>query len=165
MTNTPYIAFALLVELCFFKINNRNVDIAYRSCKSYLNFSLVHKTLLKSALRRPQMHCKWLYTKKQYKNKLSFLGQWKWHVIGILIFKISDEWPCQRSEIVKDSNAWDFEMWPLAVLTGDPINEGFFFYKKVYGRVSSGQNNVAAITWWPYYRGGRKAGFHCNDNN
>ena len=49
--------------------------------------------------------------------------------MGILIFKISDEWPYQRSEIVKDSNAWDFEMWPLAVLTGDPINEGFFIRK------------------------------------
>ena len=60
---------------------------------------------------------------------------------------MSDEWPYKRSEIVKDSNAWDFEMWPLAVLTGDPINEGFFFYKKVYGRFASGQNNVAAITW------------------
>ena len=59
---------------------------------------------------------------------------------------MSDEWPYQRSEIVKDSNAWDFEMWPLAVLTGDPIKEGFF-YKKVYGRFASGQNNVAAITW------------------
>ena len=25
-------------------------------------------------------------------------------------------------------------MWPLAVLAGGRINEGFFFYKKMYGR-------------------------------
>ena len=42
------------------------------------------------------------------------------------------------------------------------INEDFFFYKKMYGRFARrpkkrGRNNKVT-----YYRGGRKAGFHCN---
>ena len=28
-------------------------------------------------------------------------------------------------EITRDSTIWDFKMWPLAVVTGDRINEGF----------------------------------------
>ena len=45
----------------------------------------------------------------------------------------------------------------LAVLTGDRINEGFF-YNKMYGRLPGGQKKVAVIARWPYHRGGRKAG-------
>ena len=38
----------------------------------------------------------------------------------------------------------------LAVLAGDRINEGFFFYKKMYGRFAgrpkkSGRNNEVAV--------------------
>ena len=33
-------------------------------------------------------------------------------------------------------------MWPLAVLAGDRINEGFF-YNKIYGRFAGGQKK------WP----------------
>jgi len=34
----------------------------------------------------------------------------------------------------------------LAVLTGDRINEGFFFYKKMYGRFAGRPKQVAIIT-------------------
>ena len=34
----------------------------------------------------------------------------------------------------------------LAVLTGDRINEGFFFYKKVCGRFAGRPKQVAVIT-------------------
>ena len=36
----------------------------------------------------------------------------------------------------------------LAVLTGDRINEGFF-YKKMYGRFAWRPKNVVIITRWP----------------
>ena len=49
----------------------------------------------------------------------------------------------------------------LAVLTGDRINEGFFFYKKMYGHFAWQPKKDAVITRCLYYRGGRKAGFHC----
>ena len=52
-------------------------------------------------------------------------------------------------------------MWPLAELTGDCIKG--FFYKQMYwmyGHVAK-PKKVAVITRWPYYGGGRKAGFHC----
>ena len=39
-------------------------------------------------------------------------------------------------------------MWPSAVLTGDRINEGFF-YMKMYMAVLPGQKTVAVITRWP----------------
>ena len=39
----------------------------------------------------------------------------------------------------------------------------FFFCKKMYS-AEPGRKKVAVITRWPYYRGGRKAGFHCNSN-
>ena len=42
------------------------------------------------------------------------------------IRSISDERLYQRSEIVKDSIVWNLKLGPLAVLTGDRINEGFF---------------------------------------
>ena len=48
----------------------------------------------------------------------------------------------------------------LALLTSDGINEGFFTRKCVVV-LPGGQKKVAVITRWPYYRGGRKAGFHC----
>ena len=35
--------------------------------------------------------------------------------------------------IAKDSTVWDFEMWLLAVLIGDRINDQGFFDKKMYG--------------------------------
>ena len=38
----------------------------------------------------------------------------------------------------------------LAVLSGDHINEGFFFYKKMYGRFAERPK-----------KSGRKVGFHC----
>ena len=34
----------------------------------------------------------------------------------------------------------------LAVLTGDRVNEGFFFYKKVCGRFAGRPKQVAVIT-------------------
>ena len=50
----------------------------------------------------------------------------------------------------------------LAKLMDDRINEGFF-YKKMYCRFArqpkKGPNNEVTILL--YYRGGRKAGFHC----
>ena len=48
----------------------------------------------------------------------------------------------------------------LAVLMGDRNNEGFFLYKKIYGRFSRRPKKVAVITKWSYYRGDCKAGFH-----
>ena len=41
-------------------------------------------------------------------------------------------------------------MWPSAVLTGDRINDGFFFYMKMYGcsagpKKVSGCNNEVAV--------------------
>ena len=49
----------------------------------------------------------------------------------------------------------------LAVLTDDRINEGFF-YKKMYGRFARWPNKRGRNNEVTYYRGGRKAGFHCN---
>ena len=50
----------------------------------------------------------------------------------------------------------------LAVLTGDRINEGFF-YKKMYGRFArrpkKGPDNEVTILL--YYCGGHKEWFHC----
>ena len=48
----------------------------------------------------------------------------------------------------------------LAVLTGDGTNEGFF-NKKLYGHFAWQPKKVAVITRCLYYRGDRKAGFHC----
>jgi len=43
----------------------------------------------------------------------------------------------------------------LAVLTR-------VFYKRIYGGFcQAARQKVAVITRWPYYQGGRKAGFHC----
>ena len=47
----------------------------------------------------------------------------------------------------------------LAILTGDHITVGFS--KKMCGRFAEGLKKVAIITRWPYYWGGRKAGFDC----
>ena len=48
MTNTPYIAFALVGQL-FSLINNRNVDIAYSKYINYLKLlSVKEKNLLKT---------------------------------------------------------------------------------------------------------------------
>ena len=49
--------------------------------------------------------------------------------------------------MVRDSTAWDFKVWPLAVLTG-------FFYKEMYGRFArpkkTGRNNkVTVLPRWP----------------
>ena len=48
----------------------------------------------------------------------------------------------------------------VAVLTGDRIKEGIFT-RKCRAVWPSGQNKVAVITMLPYYRDGRKMGFHC----
>ena len=40
----------------------------------------------------------------------------------------------------------------LAVLTGDHINKGFFFYKKCMAISPGGQIKVGIITRWPYYQ-------------
>ena len=48
----------------------------------------------------------------------------------------------------------------LAILTGDRINEGIFT-RKCMAIWQCGQNKVAVITMLPYYRDGRKTGFHC----
>ena len=45
---------------------------------------------------------------------------------------------------MEDYIVWDLKLWPLAVLTGDRINEGFF-YKRMYGRFA-GHKKMAAIT-------------------
>ena len=37
----------------------------------------------------------------------------------------------------------------LAVLRGDRINEGFFFFKKMHGRFARRPKKVAVITRWP----------------
>ena len=55
--------------------------------------------------------------------------------------------------MIRDSTAWDFKMWPLAVLTG-------FFIRKCMA-VLPGRKKLAVIIKWPYYQGGRKVGFHC----
>ena len=47
MTNTPYIAFAL-VELLFSLTNNRNVDIAYGRCINYLKLSFKRQNTFKN---------------------------------------------------------------------------------------------------------------------
>ena len=36
----------------------------------------------------------------------------------------------------------------------------FFFYKKMYSGFCQAAKKVAVVTRWPYYRAGRKAGFH-----
>ena len=58
-----------------------------------------------------------------------------------------------RVKLWKDSALWDLKLWPLAVLTGDRINE-VFFYKKMYDRFAepkrSGCNNeVTVLPRWP----------------
>ena len=51
-------------------------------------------------------------------------------------------------------------MYLLAVLTGDHINKGFFTRKCM--PVLPGQKKLAVIMRFrPYFRGGRKSGFHC----
>ena len=60
MTNTPYIAFALVGQL-FSLINNRNVDIAYSKCINYLKLlSVKDKKLLKTIylVKPPLIHFK-----------------------------------------------------------------------------------------------------------
>ena len=52
--------------------------------------------------------------------------------------------------------------WLLAVLTGNRINEGFLFFKKMYGLFAgpknSGRNNeLTVLPRWPY-----KTGYHCS---
>ena len=49
----------------------------------------------------------------------------------------------------------------LAVLKDDHVNEGFF-YKKMYGRFARRPKKRGRNNNMTYYRGGRKAGFHCN---
>ena len=48
---------------------------------------------------------------------------------------------------------WDFEMWPLAVLTGDRISEGFFLYENVWpfcpAKKSDRNNEVTVLPRWP----------------
>ena len=46
-------------------------------------------------------------------------------------------------------------MWPLAMLTGNRINEGY--YKIMYGSFANCQvkKKVAVMTMWLYYQGGR----------
>ena len=62
-------------------------------------------------------------------------------------------WLYYWAEIVKDSTAGDFKMWPLAnMLMGNRINEGF--YKKIYGCFARSKK-VAVMTKWLYYQGGR----------
>ena len=51
-------------------------------------------------------------------------------------------------------------MWPLAILTSDRINEGFFFYVEIYGGFAR-PKKLSVMARWPYYRGGRKRDFHC----
>ena len=52
----------------------------------------------------------------------------------------------------------------FAVLTEWPYLRGFFFLQENVWRFlhARRQSTVAVITKLPYYRGGRKAGFHCN---
>ena len=45
---------------------------------------------------------------------------------------------------ISDDTVWDFKMWPLAVLTGDRANEGFFITKCM--AVLPGEINVAVTT-------------------
>ena len=47
-------------------------------------------------------------------------------------------------------------MWPLAMLMGNCINEGF--YKKMCGCFARSKK-VAVMTKWLYYQGGRWTGF------
>ena len=47
----------------------------------------------------------------------------------------------------------------LAILTGDHITVGFL-QENVWA-FCGGPEKVAIITRWPYYCGGRKAGFDC----
>ena len=54
------------------------------------------------------------------------------------------KWPYQRGVIAKDSSVWDFEMWLLAILTGDRINDQGLFDKKMYGHFA-GPKKVAII--------------------
>ena len=49
----------------------------------------------------------------------------------------------------------------LTVLKDDHVNEGFF-YKKMYGRFARRPKKRGRNNNMTYYRGGRKAGFHCN---
>ena len=44
-------------------------------------------------------------------------------------------------EIKEDSTVWYLKLWPLAVLTGDRINEGF--YKRKYSRFNGPKKKVA----------------------
>ena len=50
----------------------------------------------------------------------------------------------------------------FAVLTEWPYLRGFFFTRKCMAVFARRQSTVAVITKLPYYRGGRKAEFHCN---
>ena len=59
---------------------------------------------------------------------------------------------------MEDSTVWDFKMWPVAVLTGDCINEGF---SQETAWQFCWATKSGLIMRWPYYRGGSKAGFHC----
>ena len=53
------------------------------------------------------------------------------------------------NNIIRDSTVWDFKMWLVAILTGDPINS--FFTKERYGRFitpkkTSRNNKVTLLT-------------------
>ena len=50
-------------------------------------------------------------------------------------------WGGRVCEIKEDSTVWYLKLWPLAVLTGDRINEGF--YKRMYSRFNGPKNKVA----------------------
>ena len=49
---------------------------------------------------------------------------------------------------MRDSTVWDFKMWPMAVLTGNPIN-GRFFIMKCMVDGFAGSKKLAVITRWP----------------
>ena len=51
-------------------------------------------------------------------------------------------------------------MYPLAVLTGDHINKGFF-YQKMYTHFARPKKLAAIMRSRPYYQGGHKSEFHC----
>ena len=81
----------------------------------------------------------------------------------------------QQSLSLKDSIHWERKevQWnPVNTATNGPKKFGCYNEVAVLTRVSlqknawsfllGGQKEVPVITRWPYYRVGRKAGFHCN---
>jgi len=61
----------------------------------------------------------------------------------------------------KKYTRWELKKWLLVALTGWSHEWDVFIRK--YMDILPGQKIVVVITMWLHYQGGRKVGFHCNE--